>query len=229
MTNGLSRIDVTREIELLRALSHRNVVRLIETIIEAGQIYVVLEYCNAGDLSRVIRYAQTHRVGLSRSKIWNFFHQITSGLCHLHESRIMHRDLKPANILVNRDGTLKLADLGLGLLLSASGEYARTLLGTPYYMAPERLKQRFYDFSADIWSLACILYEMCTLLPPFYQPDQTLQQLMDKIEKLGYDPLDTANTDPRMLHIITESLQIDPNHRMPLCTILSICDNVHSQ
>lgn len=136
----------------------------------------------------------------------------------------MHRDLKPANILVNRDGTLKLADLGLGLLLSASGEYARTLLGTPYYMAPERLHQRVYDFSADIWSLACILYEMCTLFTPFYEPDQSIQQLIEKIERLDYVRLSPESTDLSMLRIVNDSLLLQPNSRMPLAIIRQICD-----
>jgi len=88
--------------------------------------------------------------------------------CHCHEKgKIIHWDLKPSNIFKGQYNQIKLGDFGLSKQLDTEIIYATTNVGTPFYMSPEQIDDNGYDEKADIWSLGCILYEMCELEPPF--------------------------------------------------------------
>lgn len=102
--------------------------------------------------------------------VWNIFSQIVMALkeCHCHSNgKILHRDLKPSNIFKGENNQIKLGDFGLSKQLNSELNYANTNVGTPYYMSPEQISDLVYDEKSDIWSLGCILYELCQLEPPF--------------------------------------------------------------
>ena len=93
--------------------------------------------------------------------------------CHRRKAgAVLHRDLKPANVFLDRDYNAKLGDFGLARVLESSTTFARTFVGTPYYMSPEQMCERGYNEKSDIWSLGCLLYEMAALQPPFNAPNQ---------------------------------------------------------
>ena len=128
---------------------------------------IFMEYVSGGSVSALL-----HKFGNFNERVIRLYtEQILSGLDYLHSHRIMHRDIKGANILVDHAGICKLADFGaskrLDMLTNAEGD--RSLKGTPYWMAPEVVKQTGHGRQADIWSVGCTIIEMATGKPPFSQ------------------------------------------------------------
>jgi NIMA (never in mitosis gene a)-related kinase len=86
---------------------------------------------------------------------------------HIHDRKILHRDIKSQNIFLTKDGRVRLGDFGIAKVLNHTREKLRTIVGTPYYLAPELIENKPYSFSGDMWSLGVVLYELCSLKPPF--------------------------------------------------------------
>ena len=139
-----------KEVKLLQELRHENIIRYNDSFFEEGVLFIVFEWAAGGDLKKVVREAASP---LDESVIWSYFMQISDGLQHMHNLRMMHRDIKPANVFITGSGTLKLGDMGLGRQLSQESVAAFSKVGTPLYMSPELLKGDGYDMKSDIWSL----------------------------------------------------------------------------
>lgn len=97
----------------------------------------------------------------------NWFTQICLAIKHTHDKKILHRDLKSQNIFLTKRGILKLGDFGIARVLSNTKSRAKTVVGTPYYLSPEIIRNEGYSFKSDIWSLGVLLYEIAALQPPF--------------------------------------------------------------
>jgi NIMA (never in mitosis gene a)-related kinase len=100
---------------------------------------------------------------------------------HVHDRKIIHRDLKSQNIFLTKDNRIKLGDFGIARILKKTMEKAKTMVGTPYYISPEIIQGKQYSLMTDIWSLGVVLYELCTLNPPFNA--ESLHYLALKIVK----------------------------------------------
>lgn len=130
-----------------------------------------MEYCENGDMAQLIKKCKHEKDYVAEDVIWKIFMQIILALreCHEHKEcgKILHRDIKPGNVFFDSSNNVKLGDFGLSKILSEESLYAKTNVGTPYYMSPEQINEANYDEKTDIWSTGCVLYEMVALKPPF--------------------------------------------------------------
>ncbi|KAH9101548.1 hypothetical protein LEN26_009642 [Aphanomyces euteiches] len=151
------------EVKLMRSLSHPNIVTYMgsEYDTASNMLYIFTEWVPGGTLEE-----NTRTFGCSEAVAQNYMMQILQGVAYLHERQVIHYDIKPSNVLIDQFGTVKLADFGASRLLSGSSiNKSRSMRGTPYYMAPEVIKQETHDTKADIWSIGCTLIKMLTGVP----------------------------------------------------------------
>ncbi|XP_062357239.1 serine/threonine-protein kinase ULK3 [Cinclus cinclus] len=174
--NRASVENLLTEIEILKTIRHPNIVELKDFQWDGDHIYLIMEFCAGGDLSRFIR---TRRM-LPEKVARVFLQQLACALKFLHDHNISHLDLKPQNILLSapENPQLKLADFGFAQYMSPWDE-KHVLRGSPLYMAPEMVCRQHYDARADLWSVGVILYEALFGKPPF--ASRSFAELEEKI------------------------------------------------
>jgi NIMA (never in mitosis gene a)-related kinase len=127
---------------------------------------LVTDYAEGGDLLQFIRECERLGVVVPEGLVWRYFYQICQGLGYLHSLNIIHRDIKAANMLLDRNKShILVGDMNVSKIAKAKFLYTQT--GTPYYSAPEIWKGKPYGSKADVWSLGCLIYELCSYGPPF--------------------------------------------------------------
>ncbi|XP_013001079.1 serine/threonine-protein kinase ULK3 isoform X2 [Cavia porcellus] len=174
--NKASVENLLTEIEILKGIRHPHIVQLKDFQWDSDNIYLIMEFCAGGDLSRFIHARRILPEKVARV----FMQQLASALQFLHERNISHLDLKPQNILLSslEKPHLKLADFGFAQHMSPWDE-KHVLRGSPLYMAPEMVCQRQYDARVDLWSVGVILYEALFGKPPF--ASRSFLELEEKI------------------------------------------------
>jgi len=156
------------EVNLLKNLDHPNIVQYKESFLTSNSLIIIMEYCEVGDLAYHIKrkIAQDGEI-FTEMEIFNWFVQICLALEYVHARRVIHRDIKTQNIFLTGNNTIKLGDFGISKVLESTTQVAITVVGTPYYMAPEACESKPYTSKSDVWALGCIMYELCTLKKPF--------------------------------------------------------------
>lgn len=205
-------------LEELTKLQHENVVCLLDCKETPQYVYIVMEYCNGGDLADYLLQRGT----LSEDTIRLFTKQICGAMKALQSKGIIHRDLKPQNILLCHDEsinnpspndiTLKIADFGFARFLQ-DGVMAATLCGSPQFMAVEILLSKPYDCKADLWSIGTILYQCLTGKAPFQaQSPQALRSYYEKNPNLK--PKIPPDTSTELTHLLINLLKREPKDRI---------------
>lgn len=148
-----SLVQMKNEVELLKELSHPNVVQYIAfQIMENGTAFLAMEFLERGSLADEIKKSGAINLKKSRSCA----KQILAALIYIHQKSIIHRDIKCANCLLDQNENVKLSDFGLATRFVENDVNLTSFVGTPYFMAPEVIESdRSYTLSADIWSFAC--------------------------------------------------------------------------
>ncbi|XP_066321820.1 mitogen-activated protein kinase kinase kinase 3-like isoform X4 [Miscanthus floridulus] len=157
--------QLKQEVDMLRQLSHQNIVQYYGSELTDEALSIYLEYVSGGSIHKLLRdYGP-----LKEPVIRNYTRQILSGLAYLHGRKTVHRDIKGANVLVGPNGEVKLADFGMAKHITSLAEI-HSLRGSPYWMAPEVIMNKNgYSFEVDIWSLGCTIIEMGTGRHPWHQ------------------------------------------------------------
>ncbi|NWR37475.1 NEK11 kinase, partial [Tachuris rubrigastra] len=155
-------VEANLEAQLLSKLDHPAIVKFYASFVERDSFCIITEYCEGGDLDFKIQEYKDSGKTFTQSQVIDWFIQLLLGVNYMHERRILHRDLKAKNVFL-KDNLLKIGDFGVSCLLVDSCDLATTFTGTPHYMSPEVLKHQGYNTKSDIWSLGCILYEMCCM------------------------------------------------------------------
>ena len=148
---------------------------------------------------------------LNEAKIWKFFIEMSLGLHYLHANKILHRDIKTINMFLGKDDKVIIGDLGVAKLLNQTANMAHTVVGTPYYLSPELCEEKPYNHKSDVWSLGCVLYELCTFKHPFEANNQGA--LILKIVRGKFSPISSHYS--KDLRDLTELLLLKDHKKRP--------------
>ena len=196
---GLTEKQITEnksEAKLLSQIKSNYVVKYYDSFIDNNNLYIVMEYCEGGDLFQYIEKNRKKKIKLKEKIIWQIFIQMILGLYSIHKQKILHRDLKSQNIFLTKDLNIKIGDLGVSKKLIQTN-FAKTFIGTPYYLSPEICMEKPYNDKSDVWAIGCILYELCCYNYPFDAKSQ------------GALLLKILNNEPERIdpHIYSKDLQ----------------------
>ncbi|MBI5783099.1 MAG: protein kinase [Gammaproteobacteria bacterium] len=146
------------EIRLARRITHKNVCRIYDFNRVDNLVYITMEFVDGESLRAYLKRAGK----LSPERVIDLARQIAAGLGEAHAQGVVHRDLKPENVMLGRDGLVKLLDFGIARAVGSDTATARTIMGTPEYMAPEQSQGKAVDQRVDLYALGLILYESLT-------------------------------------------------------------------
>ncbi|CAF2765027.1 unnamed protein product [Rotaria sp. Silwood2] len=230
------RDDARKEVKVLSEMKHPYIVSYIESFEDAASLFIIMDYCDGGDLHS--RIQAQRGISFNEDQIVDWFVQITLALKHVHDRKVLHRDIKSQvnvtkekfpcesflfvnlsfqNVFLTRDGSAKLGDFGISKVLNTTCELARTQIGTPYYLSPEICQQKPYNNKSDVWSLGCVLYELTTLKHAF--DANNMNGLIMRIVRGSYNPIPSKfSADLRTL--IASMLKREPRERPSVNTIL---------
>lgn len=151
-------LELMQEIDLLKILKHKNIVKYHGFIRNEKKMLIFLEYCSGGSL----RHLYKKKGPLKESQVIELLKQVITGLIYLHQQGVVHRDVKAANILLTNDGNVKLTDFGVSTQVSSNTIKTFSIAGTPNWMAPEIISMDGTSSASDIWSLGATVVELLT-------------------------------------------------------------------
>nr|CAD7204221.1 unnamed protein product [Timema douglasi] len=156
--------EIIKEISIMQQCDSPWIVKYYGSYFKNTDLWIVMEYCGAGSVSDIMRLCKKT---LTEDEIATILCDALKGLEYLHLRRKIHRDIKAGNILLNMEGHAKLADFGVAGQLTDTMAQRNTMIGTPFWMAPEVIQEIGYDCAVDIWSLGITALEMAEGKPPY--------------------------------------------------------------
>ena len=213
--NSLDEQEIRNEIDILKKLSHPNIVKIYEFYVSNSHYYIVTEFCRDGELFSYIKNKYSER------QLAVLFYQVFSGLWYLHDNKILHRDIKLENIMIsqkekdNETGEelfwVKIIDFGTAKIFEKNKK-EKDVVGSSYYIAPEVLQQN-YNEKCDTWSVGVILYMMLVGRAPFDGKDD--EEIILKINSADYNSKEPKlmKHSPEVRDLVSKLLQKDTDKR----------------
>ena len=197
-----------REARLGASLNHPNIVAIFDTVSDEDAVLIVMEFVDGESLAERLK-----REPLDSAASLALLSQIAAALDHAHEQGVVHRDVKPSNILIAKDGTAKLADLGIATAVDATAiTGSGNVIGTLAYIAPERLRGEPGGAAADVYSLAAVAFEL--LSGRRAHPEKSPEQVVRRIEQGAPDLLDAdPDASPAAAAALRKAMSSDPGDR----------------
>ena len=204
-----------QEARLLQRLRHPHICSYQDSFVNkpTNQLCLVMTFCPGGDMHGFVQDHKKRNKRVAEEQIVQWLLQLTLALEYIHDRHIIHRDLKTQNVFIGRDGSLRLGDFGLAKVLERTDDFATTFTGTPFYLAPQFFfcMSQNHGFQSDLWSLGCILYELCSLEHAFAA--DSLLSLVYKIVRGNFEPLPAGRYDPRLCALVDALLAREPGAR----------------
>jgi len=208
--NPSAQREALTEVKVLAGFSHPNIVGYCDAFINDRTLHIVMEFADGGDLAAAIRQRKdSGLVGFSDDDSLTVLAQSLQALQHMHSKRVLHRDIKCQNIFLTVNGSVKLGDFGISKVLEHTASAAKTVIGTPSYLAPEVCESKPYGSKADIWSLGVVLFELLSLQTPFQASN--MAAIVLRIVTAEPPPLPEACGDVQEL--VSATLQKLPERR----------------
>jgi len=199
------------EIGIMKSSIHPNIVQYIDSFLVGETIWVVMEFMGGGCLTEVLEQFE-NGVEMTEGQIAAVCRDTLAGLAYIHTLHRIHRDIKSDNLLLGDDGSVKLADFGYAAQLTQEKRKRNTIVGTPYWMAPELIRGQNYDQKVDMWSLGIMCMEMAEGEPPYmeFPPLRALFLITTK----GIPELkDQAKWSPEFKDFVRRCLEKEPETR----------------
>ncbi|WIA40249.1 hypothetical protein OEZ86_013627 [Tetradesmus obliquus] len=198
--------EFLQEVSIMRKVRHKNVVQFIGACTRKPNLCIVFEYMSSGSV-----YDWVRREGpLRLSTLLKVAVEVSRGMDYLHQRNIIHRDLKAANLLLDENGTVKIADFGVARMIEANGHMTAET-GTYRWMAPEVIEHKPYDEKADVFSFGVVLWELLTCKIPY--SDMTPLQAAVGVVQKGLRPAIPANCLPQLASLMAACWDASPMHR----------------
>jgi len=203
------------EVVIMREYQHKNIVEMYGSYLVDDELWVVMEYLAGGALTDIVT-----RTRMDENQIATVCKSVLKALAFLHANGVIHRDIKSDSILLSKDGRVKLTDFGFVAQVSSDVQKRKSLVGTPYWMAPEIISRLPYGTEVDIWSLGIMIIEMIDGEPPYFDqpPLQAMRFIRDMPPPRFKDNVHRAS--PRLQGFIDRMLVRDPTQRATAAELL---------
>ncbi|KAJ3436809.1 serine/threonine-protein kinase hippo [Anaeramoeba flamelloides] len=201
--------SIIKEISIMKQCDHHRLVKYYDSYFLDNELWIVMEYCGGGSVADIIEFSE---VTFNEDQIASIVKSILEGLVYFHSQKKIHRDIKAGNVLLTDSGEAKLCDFGVSGQLSDNMAKRKTVIGTPYWMAPEIIQEVGYDYKVDIWSLGITILELAEGQPPLSEIHP-----LRAIFLIPNNPSPTFQNQTKWskncLDFLSKCLQKDPNER----------------